>query len=89
MHGFHGELSMTMLCLVIAKGVIRLEKDEKFNERTNHIEVHDFFFSLVDMKRKTLYYVEKVGTKHNISDLLIQAKLKHWLNMVVVCSCPS
>jgi hypothetical protein len=52
---------LIVLSFCVNKSVIYLAKDEKFHERTKHIDVQNFFIRL-HVKNKVLY-VMKIGTK--------------------------
>jgi hypothetical protein len=66
LHGFLGDLGIEQVDHVVFcdnQSVIHLAKDEKFHERTKHIDVCNFFIRH-HVKKKDLY-VEKIGTKDN------------------------
>ena len=66
LHGFLGDLGIEQVdCVVFChnQSAIHLAKDEKFHERTKHIDVQNFFVQL-HVKNKALF-VMKNGTKDN------------------------
>ena len=94
LHGFLGDLGIEQVDRVVfcdSQSAIHLAKDEKFHERTKHVDVRNFFIRL-HVKKKVLY-VEKIGTKDNPADTLTKvvpkAKFEHCLNLVGIRSCPS
>ena len=94
LHGFLGDLAVEQVDRVVFcdnQSAIYLAKDEKFHERTKHIDVRNFFIQF-HVKNKALL-VEKIDTKDNPADMLTKvvpkAKFKHCLNLVGVRACPS
>jgi hypothetical protein len=94
LHGFLGDLGIEQVdCVVFChnQSAIHLAKDEKFHERTKHIDVLNFFSIQLHVKNKYLY-VMKIGTKDNPSDMLTKvvprAKFEHCLSLVGVRACP-
>jgi hypothetical protein len=64
LHGFLGDLGIEQVDRVVFcvnQSAIYLAKDEKFHERTKHIDGQNFFIRL-HVKNKFLY-VMKIGTK--------------------------
>jgi hypothetical protein len=94
MHGFLRDLGIEQVDRVVfcdSQSAIHLAKDEQFRERTKHIDVRNFFIKH-HMKEKTLY-IEKIGTKDNLDDILTKAapkaKYEHCLDLVGNRACPS
>jgi hypothetical protein len=89
LHGFLGDLGIEQVDRVVFcdnQSAIYLAKDEKFHERTKHIDVQNFFIWLY-VKNKPLY-VMKIGTKDNPTNMLTKlvprVMVEHCLSLVGV-----
>jgi hypothetical protein len=89
LHGFLGDLGIEQVDHVVFcdnQSAIYLAKDEKFHERTKHIDVQNFFIWLY-VKNKPLY-VMKIGTKDNPTNMLTKlvprVMVEHCLSLVGV-----
>jgi hypothetical protein len=94
MHGFLGDFGIEQVDRVVfcdSQSVIHHVKDEKFHERTKHIDVRNFFIRH-HIREKTLY-IKKIDTKDNPPVMLTKAVLKamfeHCLDLVRIRACPS
>ena len=70
LYSFLGDLGIEQVVYVVFcdnQSAIYLAKDEKFHERTKHIDVCNFFIRLHVNKE---LYVENISTKDNLDDML-------------------